>query len=58
MGTNYATADQFKEALQTDYNEMVASVAKYKGFFIGRYETSLDANKKAKSKVGVIPATA
>ena len=58
LGTNYTAASQLKVDLQKDYNEMIESVKKYKGFFIGRYETSLDENKKAKSKVGELPATA
>ena len=40
---------------QQSYNNMVTSVSKYGGFFIGRYETSLDENNKAQSKPGKIP---
>ena len=34
-----ATASDFKEQLQTEFNEMITSVKKYGGFYIGRYET-------------------
>lgn len=37
---------------------MVKSVGTYKGFYVGRYETSLDTNKKAQSKKGETSATA
>ena len=34
-----ATADTFKAQLETEFNNMIASVEKYGGFYIGRYET-------------------
>ena len=34
-----ATADTFKTQLETEFNSMIASVEKYGGFYIGRYET-------------------
>ena len=34
-----ATADTFKTQLETEFNNMIASVEKYGGFYIGRYET-------------------
>ena len=34
-----ATADTFKAQLETEFNSMIASVEKYDGFYIGRYET-------------------
>ena len=34
-----ATADTFKAQLETEFNSMIASVEKYGGFYIGRYET-------------------
>ena len=38
---------------QNKFNKMVASVAKYGGFYVGRYETSLDEDKTmAQSKEG------
>ena len=49
--------------MQRDYRNMAAKVAKYGGFYVGRYETSLSdagvdsagTNGKAQSKQGVIP---
>ena len=32
----------FKNQLQKEFNEMVVSIAKYKGFYVGRYETSMN----------------
>ena len=34
-----ATSDIFKTQLETEFNNMIASVEKYGGFYIGRYET-------------------
>ena len=34
-----ATADTFKTQLETEFNNMITSVEKYGGFYIGRYET-------------------
>ncbi len=38
LDTN-ATADTFKTQLETEFNNMIASIEKYGGFYIGRYET-------------------
>ena len=38
--TSYASADKFKETLQTEYNEIVKSIYNAEGFWVGRYETS------------------
>ena len=46
----------FADQLQAEFNEMVKSVAKYKGFYVGRYETSKDANGKAQSIKGATSA--
>ena len=43
------------DAEKNEYNEMKESVSKYHGFYIGRYEASLDTNKKARSIAGVEP---
>lgn len=40
LGSSYGTADDFKNALQEEYNEIVKSVYENKGFYVGRYETS------------------
>ena len=48
--------------LQGEYNLMVASVAKYGGFFVGRFETSYNgtqvASKKSTESETVMPMTA
>ena len=52
--------------MQKDYRSMAISVAKYGGFYVGRYETSLSdatptsegASGTAQSKQGVIPTSA
>ena len=36
----FSNAKAFGQAMQEDYNDMIESVIKYKGFYIGRYETS------------------
>ena len=53
------------ESLENDYIKMITSVAKYGGFYVGRYETSLSnatsteaKDGKAQSKSGVIPTSA
>ena len=33
-----------KESLQIEYNKMIESLVKYKGFYIGRYELGLEGN--------------
>lgn len=51
--------------MQTEYKNMIAKVAKYNGFYIGRYETSLSdagvdsagTNGTVQSKPGVIPTS-
>ena len=54
------------DEMKSNYRNMAISVAKYKGFYVGRYETSLtDSNEKSpgtsgsvQSKQGVIPTAA
>lgn len=63
---SYNTIGLTLSAMQTDYKNMAVSVAKYGGFYVGRYETSLsDATSKSEgvrgtvqSKVGRIPTSA
>ena len=38
--TSYASTAKFKETLQNEYNEIVASVYNAGGYYVGRYETS------------------
>ena len=48
---NYSDAKAFGKDMQGEYNNMVKSVAKYGGFYVGRYETGIDnTSKKAVSK--------
>ena len=54
-----------EEYLKNEYKAMATSVAKYGGFYVGRYETSLSnatssetKDGKAQSKQGVIPTAA
>ena len=47
---NYATAGftslkNMADTMASDYNEMIRSLEKYKGFFIGRYELTADGEK-------------
>ena len=64
--SSYNTIGLTLSDMQTDYKNMALSVAKYGGFYIGRYELSLtDAteslagtNGTAQSKQGVIPSSA
>lgn len=53
-GDNKVNEEDLKAQMQSDFNKMVASVAKYKGFYVGRYETSLNATQ-AQSKSGQTP---
>ncbi len=53
------------ESMKADYKKMATSVAKYGGFYVGRYETSLSNSNSteakdgnAQSKSGVIPTSA
>ena len=48
--TNYATAGfsslaNMAENMKNDYEEMIASLEKYKGFYIGRYELTANGEK-------------
>ena len=51
---NYTT-EEFLKDLKSQYKEMATSVAKYKGFYVGRYELGLDtenSNAPASKKAG------
>ena len=56
LRTSYTNSAGFKTDLETEFNNMITSVEKYKGFYVGRYETSLDASGNAQSKQGVTSA--
>ena len=47
-----------EESLQKEFDEMIKYVEKNKGFYVGRYETSLNTqNQNAQSIAGVVSAT-
>ena len=51
----YGSTSEFLTALKNQYKEMATSVAKYKGFYVGRYELGLDtenSNAPASKKAG------
>ena len=57
----YSNAKSFGDDLQKQYNLMVSSVKKYKGFYVGRYELELDGNKpvtkNVKENTGLVMAS-
>ena len=64
-GSSYNTIGLQLSEMQTNYKNMATSVAKYGGFYVGRYETSLSNSNSteakdgnAQSKSGVIPTSA
>ena len=56
--TTYNNGLFTKESLQNDYNNMIESVNINHGFYVSRYEMSLDENKNAQSKKNQPSATA
>ena len=55
---NYATAGfsslaNMAETMKNDYEEMIASLEKYKGFYIGRYELTANGEKTGATQTGV-----
>ena len=55
---NYATAGfsslaNMAETMKSDYEEMIASLEKYKGFYIGRYELTANGEKTGATQTGV-----
>ena len=55
--TGYDTAENFKQSLQQEYNEVVKSVYENQGFYIGRYETSNMVNSNTNSTVRTVAGT-
>ena len=47
-----STIEDFKEILQNEFKQMIESIEKYNGFYIGRYETGGFNRKKVVSKKG------
>ncbi len=56
--TTYNNGLFTKDSLQSDYNDMIKSVNINHGFYVARYEMSLDTNKNAQSKKNAISADA
>ncbi len=56
--TTYNNGLFTKDSLQIDYNNMIKSVNINHGFYVSRYEMSLDANKNIQSKKNQQSATA
>ena len=56
-GTDDEIKEQWESQLQNEFNEMINSVHQNKGFYIGRYETSLNELNNAQSKAGNKPAS-
>ncbi len=55
---NYATAGfsslaNMAETMKSDYEEMIASLEKYKGFYIGRYELTANGEKTGATQTNV-----
>ena len=58
-GTDEEILTKWKTQLQNEFDEMIKYVGKNKGFYVGRYETSLnETSKNAQSISGVASATA
>jgi len=53
--TEYKAGEYTETMYQEEFNKMVESVKTYGGFYVGRYESSINANKKAASVKNVIP---
>ena len=56
--SNYATAGfsslaNMAETMKSDYEEMIASLEKYKGFYIGRYELTANGEKTGATQTKV-----
>ena len=56
-GGEYDTVGITKSGLQSEYNLMIESVKKYGGFYVSRYEMSVE-NGTGASKIGVKPTSA
>ena len=53
----YSDAKEFGKDMQEEYNNMVKSVAKYGGFYVGRYETGIDKNSKVAVSKNDVPTS-
>ena len=57
LSTNYASASDFMNDLQSEYNKIVKSIYQNQGFYIGRYETSEMTNSNTNVRIKVVSAT-
>ncbi len=55
--SNFNTIGLILSDMQTDYKNMSAKVAKYGGFYVGRYEASETNKRSLQSKSGLNPVT-
>ena len=58
LGTSYSNSSTFLTDMQEDFYNMAKSVAKYHGFYIGRYEMSKADSNTAQSKANCVALTA
>ena len=56
--SGYNTVGITQSSLQGEYNSMVASVAKYGGFYVGRYELGLEGTDPVSKPAGATVTTA
>ena len=49
----FSSLANMAETMVSDYEEMIASLEKYKGFYIGRYELTADGEKTGATQTGV-----
>ena len=53
LAGNYSDAKAFGKDMQDEYNNMVKSVAKYGGFYVGRYETGIKDGKAVSKNASI-----
>ena len=49
----FSSLANMAETMKSDYEEMIASLEKYKGFYIGRYELTANGEKTGKTQTGI-----
>ena len=50
LDAGYASLEEMKQGIQNEYNKMIESVKKYKGFYVGRYEMGLEGTTPVSKK--------
>ena len=53
LAGNYSDIKAFGKDMQEEYNNMVKSVAKYGGFYVGRYETGIKEGKAVSKNASI-----